>query len=237
MRKRLVITAAALMAAAITASATNDTISAGTPAREIDEVEVTAARATKVAQEKLRVITTIRREEIRSMPAQSLQELLDYLPGIDIRSRGANGVQADISMRGGTFDQVVVMLNGVNITETQTGHFNLDIPIDLDAVDRIEVLQGTSMSIFGLSAFAGAINIITGESEENSTTAAIEGGDHGLLSAQTRTSAHGGWAARLRTTAAADICTTPTTATATRSCRRSMTARARGTSTSKWAGS
>ncbi len=194
MRKRLVITAAALMAAAITASATNDTISAGTPAREIDEVEVTAARATKVAQEKLRVITTIRREEIRSMPAQSLQELLDYLPGIDIRSRGANGVQADISMRGGTFDQVVVMLNGVNITETQTGHFNLDIPIDLDAVDRIEVLQGTSMSIFGLSAFAGAINIITGESEENSTTAAIEGGDHGLLSAQLGTNQNiGAW--------------------------------------------
>lgn len=175
--------AALFLAAAQPLRAENDTISPALSG-EIGEVQVTASRTAKVASDRLRVITTLSRSDIRALPAQNLQELLDYLPGIDIRTRGANGVQADISMRGGTFDQTIVMLNGVNITETQTGHFNFDIPVDLSAVDRIEVLQGTSMSIFGLSAFAGAINIITGENGSNATEAAISGGDHGLLAAR-----------------------------------------------------
>ena len=174
---------ALFLAAAQPLHSVNDTVPPALSG-EIGEVQVTASRTAKVASDRLRVITTLSRSDIRALPAQNLQELLDYLPGVDIRTRGANGVQADISMRGGTFDQTIVMLNGVNITETQTGHFNFDIPVDLSAVDRIEVLQGTSMSIFGLSAFAGAINIITGENGDCTTEAALSGGDHGLLSAR-----------------------------------------------------
>ena len=184
---------ALFLAAAQPLHSVNDTVPPALSG-EIGEVQVTASRTAKVASDRLRVITTLSRSDIRALPAQNLQELLDYLPGVDIRTRGANSVQADISMRGGTFDQTIVMLNGVNITETQTGHFNFDIPVDLSAVDRIEVLQGTSMSIFGLSAFAGAINIITGENGSNATEAAISGGDHGLLSARLGTNQNlGSW--------------------------------------------
>lgn len=147
----------------------------------LDEVSVTGTQI-KVASDALRVVSVLPKEEIATLPVTSVADLLDYLPGIDVRTRGANGVQADISMRGGTFDQVLVMLNGVNLTDPHTGHHSLNIPIDLDMVDRIEVLQGTSISAFGLSAFSGAINIITGNGNVSEVRAKVEGGDHGFFS-------------------------------------------------------
>ena len=126
----------------------------------LDEVVVTAERAS-LQSDALRVVTRISGEELRGLPVATLNDLLNNLPGIDIRSRGAGGTQADITMRGGTFDQVLVLLNGINLTDPHTGHYSLDVPIDIQQVDRIEVLQGTGMNLFGLNAFAGAINIIT----------------------------------------------------------------------------
>ena len=151
---------------------------------DINELQVIAQKS-QIASDNLRIISTIDSEMISKVPVVSINELLEQLPGIDIRQRGGNGIQADMSMRGGTFDQVLVLLNGVNISDAQTGHHNLDLPIDLNTVERIEVLQGTNMQQFGLSAFSGAINIIT--NTKNSTqndhkiTLALTGGANGLL--------------------------------------------------------
>lgn len=134
-----------------------------------------------IASESLRIVTTLTRNDIDNLPVRSINELLDYVPGIDVRSRGTNGVQADISMRGGTFDQVLILLNGINITDPQTGHQNLDLPVDISVIDRIEVLQGTALNVFGLSAFSGAINIITGESAENAINVELVAGETGFL--------------------------------------------------------
>lgn len=180
-REAITIFAAAMSAILSANTPTADTLRIG-EIRQLDEVSVTTTR-TKVASEKLRVVSTISRQEIQAIPAQNLSDLLENIPGLDLRSRGGNGVQADLSMRGGTFDQVVVLLNGINITDPQTGHYNLDIPIDLSLIDRIEILQGTSMNIFGLSAFSGAINIITGSSQENKTTATLSAGAYGYINA------------------------------------------------------
>ena len=132
-------------------------------------------------------ITTINAEQIQALPVTSINELLNLLAGVDIRTRGANGVQADISVRGGTNDQVLILLNGVNITDPRTGHANLDLPIDLSAISRIEVLQGTAIDHFGLNAFAGAINIITTEPFKNTQQpqyrhrVSIAGGAYGFF--------------------------------------------------------
>ena len=114
---------------------------------DVSTVEV-VKQATALASESLRIVTVLSKQDIAAMPVQSVNDLLDYLPGVDVRSRGTNGVLADLSIRGGTFDQVIVLLNGVNVTDPQTGHQNLDIPIDISVVDRIEILQGTSMNVF-----------------------------------------------------------------------------------------
>lgn len=156
---------------------------------DVSTVEV-VKQATALASESLRIVTVLSKQDIAAMPVQSVNDLLDYVPGIDVRSRGTDGVQADLSMRGGTFDQVIVLLNGVNVTDPQTGHQNLDIPIDLSVVDRIEILQGTSMNVFGLSAFSGAINIITGGKTDNSVDVGVTGGSNGYVAPHIGLSAH-----------------------------------------------
>ena len=131
---------------------------------DLASVDVTAQR-TKLYSGLGRIVTVIEQKEIARLSVQSIDQLLDYVAGVDIRQRGTNATQADISVRGGSFDQVLVLLNGVNITDPQTGHFNLDIPVGLSDVKRIEVLQGSSARILGPNAFSGAINIVTESAE------------------------------------------------------------------------
>ncbi|MDR3705207.1 MAG: TonB-dependent receptor [Paludibacteraceae bacterium] len=146
----------------------------------LSEVAVTAQRQ-QVYSSLAGMVTVMGKEEIAKAPVQTLSDLLRYVSGVDIRQRGANGVQSDLSVRGGSFDQVLVLINGVNITDPQTGHYALDVPIDLSAIDRIEVLQGPGSRVLGPNAFSGAINIITGSSEKSGVGAQIVGGDHGYI--------------------------------------------------------
>ena len=104
-------------------------------------------------------VTELSREQIAALPVTNIADVLAYLPNIDVRSRGAGNAQTDISLRGGTFDQVVVLLNGVPLQDAQTGHYAMNIPVSMSLIERIEVLQGTEADRTG--ALTGAINIIT----------------------------------------------------------------------------
>ena len=144
------------------------------------ELQVNANR-NKLYSEMGRVLTIVDKEEIARSPVQSIDQLLDYVTGLDIRQRGTNGTQADISVRGGSFDQVLVLLNGVNITDPQTGHFNLDIPLNLSDVSRVEILEGSSARVLGPNAFSGAINIVTDNNEKHSLNAEVVVGSFNYL--------------------------------------------------------
>ncbi len=152
------------------------------------EKHTITSKRQEVYSELTRIIAVIDRNEIKAAPANNLADLLQYIAGADIRQRGSHGVQADLVIRGGTFDQVLILINGINITDPQTGHHNLNIPIDLDAVDRIELLQGPGSRVLGPNAFSGAINIITGADEKSSAQAKVEGGSYGLFSASAHAS-------------------------------------------------
>jgi iron complex outermembrane receptor protein len=125
-----------------------------------------------------RVVVSFDREDLQQLPVQNIQQLLSYVGGIDLRERGGQGVQADISIRGGSFDGVMIMLNGVNFTDPQTGHHNLNLPIDLSSVERVEILQGPGSRVLGANAAAGAINIITMTSDTNLVGAKMVVGEH-----------------------------------------------------------
>ena len=124
----------------------------------LQEVLVVSHKA-EVNSEAYRLITQVSQAEIEALPIQTVADILQYLPGVDVRTRGANGAQADISMRGGTFDQVLVLLNGVPLSDFHTGHYVLNIPVSTEMIERVEVLQGTSANLHG--AFSGAINMVT----------------------------------------------------------------------------
>jgi len=134
---------------------------------QLQEVQV-LSRQTEIQSQSYRLVTEVGREVIASLPSTTIADLLQSIPGLDIRSRGTSGSQADVSMRGGTFEQVMVMLNGVNISDAQTGHYALNIPVPLSAIERIEVLEGAAASLVGGNAFTGAINIVTRKSDNDS---------------------------------------------------------------------
>ena len=146
----------------------------------LDEVQVSAQRAPVVFSQVARIVSVIGREEIEAAPVQSIQELLEYALSVDVRQRGVHGVQADISVRGGSFDQTLILLNGINISDPQTGHHALNLPVSLKNIQRIEILEGPAARIFGPNAFSGAINIITGSDEKTSLKLDLSTGQHKL---------------------------------------------------------
>lgn len=108
-----------------------------------------------------RSVQVLTKRQLQAIPAQSVNEVLTTIAGIDVRQRGVNGVQADIGIRGGTFAQTLILINGIKVNDPQTGHHNMNLPIDLESIERIEILKGPGARIFGQNAFAGAINIVT----------------------------------------------------------------------------
>jgi len=155
---------------------------------DLDEVIVSGQKAPVLYSQLSRIVNTVKKDEIKQMPVSSVNELLESFSGIDIKQRGVLGVQSDISIRGGSFDQNLILLNGVNISDPQTGHHSLNIPVDLNTIERIEILQGSGSRVFGPNAFSGAINIITNTSEQNNTKAGFSAGDFGLYSGYLSTS-------------------------------------------------
>lgn len=96
---------------------------------------------------------------------ESLPEVLRQDPSLNLQERGPAGVQADVSIRGATFEESLILLNGMRVDDPQTGHFNLDIPVPLDAIRRVEVLHGAGSAFYGSDAIAGAVDLITEEPE------------------------------------------------------------------------
>jgi len=132
----------------------------------LQEVQV-VSQQTEIHSQAYRLVTQINSDAIAALPATTVTDLLETLPGLDIRTRGASGAQADVSMRGGTFDQVMILLNGVSVSDAQTGHYAMNIPIPLSAIERIEVLEGAAASLAGGNAFCGAINIVTRHADQD----------------------------------------------------------------------
>ena len=146
---------------------------------KLDEVVVTGSRAPLTSLTSAKIVSVITRDDIHRAAAESINDVLKLATGVDVRQRGGFGVQTDISINGGTFDQITILLNGVNISSPQTGHNAADFPVSLNDIERIEVLEGASARIFGSSAFSGAINIVTRSDSQSNVRVDAEGGSFG----------------------------------------------------------
>ncbi len=142
----------------------------GKGATELTPLVVTASRLAPDFPINSRVVGILTARELKKLPVHSLQQALDYVPGVDIKSRNPYGVQGDVSIRGSTFSQVLVLVNGIRVNDPQTGHHNLNFGIPLEQIERIEVLQGPGASFYGADAVGGVINIITRKPTKNSVT-------------------------------------------------------------------
>ena len=127
----------------------------------IETIVVEANRLDQDLRQSGRSITVIPGKEILRSGARSIDEALQLLAGVEVQTRGVYGTQGDISMRGSTFNQVKVLIDGQPINDPLTGHFNSNIPINMIDVEQIEVLRGPSAAIYGSDAVGGVINIVS----------------------------------------------------------------------------
>ena len=155
----------------------------------LGDLEVTGSLAPLTTGQGVRVVTVLTRDDIQAAPVQSINDVLKLVTGVDVRQRGPLGAQTDVSIRGGTQEQIAVLLNGINICDPQTGHNTMDLPCDVSDIVRIEVLEGPAGRVYGTSSLVGAINIVTNlppsPSKERGSHAQLrlEGGSFGYLSA------------------------------------------------------
>ncbi len=131
------------------------------------EIVVTASKTPTPLMQLNRNVEVITSEKIDLLPVTSLPELLSLALGVDVKQRGTSDIQSDISIRGGSFEQTLVLINGIKISDPQTGHHNMNLPINLNDIERIEILKGPGSSIHGANALSGVINIITKQNNNN----------------------------------------------------------------------
>jgi len=146
---------------------------------QLQDIEVTSERVPLTMSVAPRMVTVMTKEDVSAATVQSINDLLEYAVGVDVRQRGEMGVQSDISVRGGTFDQITVLLNGINISSPHSGHLTADFPVSMDEIERVEVLEGPAARVFGTSAFNGAVNIVTKCDTASHVAGHIFGGSYG----------------------------------------------------------
>ncbi len=165
---------------------------------ELDPIVVTGSHAPGRLSEAGVSVSVITREDIAVLPADNISDVLVHVNGVDVRQRGAGGVQTDIGIRGASFEQTLIMIDGVNMSDPQTGHHNMNLPVNLSDIERIEVIKGPAARIYGPNTMGGIINIITRDVTENTISGHATGGAHGYYDLGARAAMRqGGTSSRL----------------------------------------
>ena len=128
---------------------------------DLKEVIVSTTKLEIPFSKNFRTVKIISSDYIKNSPASNVSDLLQEITGIDVRRRGVSGVQGDLYIRGGGFDQTLLLVDGMKMDDAQTGHHTLNMILPLYLIERIEVIKGPAARIFGQNAFNGAINIVT----------------------------------------------------------------------------
>ena len=128
---------------------------------DLKEVIVSTTKLEIPFSKNFRTVKIISSDYIKNSPAPNVSDLLQEITGIDVRRRGVSGVQGDLYIRGGGFDQTLLLVDGMKMDDAQTGHHTLNMIVPLYLIERIEVIKGPAARIFGQNAFNGAINIVT----------------------------------------------------------------------------
>ena len=144
----------------------------------LDSITIKSSRIDLPFKENSRTISIITSETINESPATNLVELLQQEAGIDVRRQGIYGMQSDLYVRGGGFDQTLLLIDGIKVEDPQTGHHTLNIALPLEVIKRIEIIKGPAARIFGQNAFTGAINIVTKSNDSIKNNAGFQVGSY-----------------------------------------------------------
>ena len=151
---------------------------------ELSEVDVVGSRAPIPFGLLGRQVNVISSKRVENAAAHTVNDILKNAPGVDVRQRGQMGIQTDISIHGGTFDQMCILLNGINITNPHTGHLAADFPVNLSDIARVEIVEGAAARLFGTSSFSGAVNVVSKTDTTSHGSVSVSGGSYGYFGAE-----------------------------------------------------
>ncbi len=146
---------------------------------DFDPVTVTGSRIPSPLSSTLRTITVIDRQTISASGAEDVSSLIESIAGVDVRSQGPNDVQSDISIRGAGSEQTLILIDGVKLSDPQTAHHNMDLPVSLENIEQIEIIKGSGSKLYGANAFGGVINIVTRKETKPSMQLSADAGNFG----------------------------------------------------------
>ncbi len=152
-------------------------------AEKLDSIVITSTRIDLPFKENSRTINIITSKDIKNSAATNVADLLQQVAGVDIRRRGTGGGQADLYIRGGGFDQTLLLIDGIKMDDAQTGHHTMNAALPIEVIERIEIIKGPAARIFGQNAFTGAINIVTKKKLKDKFSANVEVGSFGQMNA------------------------------------------------------
>ena len=151
--------------------------------QELDSIIINSTRISLPFKENSRTITIITANQIKQSSSTNVAELLQQVAGVDIRRRGLGGMQADLYIRGGSFDQTLLLIDGIKVEDAQTGHHTMNMALPIDLIERIEIIKGPAARVFGQNAFTGAINIVTKKDANNVNSIGVQVGSFGQKNA------------------------------------------------------
>lgn len=149
----------------------------------LDEVIISSTRIDLPFSKNSRTIQLITAEDMKKAGVSNVADALQQIAGIDIRRRGTNGTQADLYIRGGSFDQTLLLVDGIKVDDAQTGHHTMNLALPIEVIKRIEIIKGPAARIFGQNAFNGAINIITKDVPDTDVSLNVQGGSYNQFNA------------------------------------------------------
>ena len=129
---------------------------------ELDEIEILSSPRIQIESSQNSIsVLTISQEQINNSTATNISELLQQIAGLDVRRRGIEGMQADLYIRGGSFDQTLLLIDGIKVEDPQTGHHTMNMTLPLEVIEKIEIVKGAASRMYGQNAFTGAVNILS----------------------------------------------------------------------------
>jgi iron complex outermembrane receptor protein len=149
----------------------------------LQEVIISSTRIDLPFSKNSRTIQLITAEDMKKAGVTNVADALQQIAGIDIRRRGTNGTQADLYIRGGSFDQTLLLVDGIKVDDAQTGHHTMNLALPIEVIKRIEIIKGPAARIFGQNAFNGAINIITKDVPDTDVSLNVQGGSYNQFNA------------------------------------------------------
>ena len=149
--------------------------------QELDSIVINSSRISLPFKKNSRTITIVTAKDIKNSAATNVADLLQQVTGVDIRRRGTGGGQSDLYIRGGGFDQTLLLIDGIKMDDAQTGHHTMNAALPIEVIERIEIIKGPAARIFGQNAFTGAINIVTKKRLKSKVSINLEVGSFGQL--------------------------------------------------------